>query len=66
MCEHGSPRVHQLVFLIMTGAGGISDVLRQVDVPIMTNADCDSIYGIVGDGVICIDAAGGKGTCNVR
>ncbi|MGD7478535.1 S1 family serine peptidase, partial [Ralstonia pseudosolanacearum] len=42
----------------------ISQVLRQVDVPIMTNAGCDAIYGIVGDTQICIDSTGGKGTCN--
>ncbi|XP_069970810.1 chymotrypsin BI [Penaeus vannamei] len=45
-------------------ASGISDVLRQVNVPVMTNADCDSVYGIVGDGVVCIDGTGGKSTCN--
>ena len=48
-------------------AGGISDVLREVrDVPIMSNADCNDVYGIVGDGVICIDTTGGRGSCNVR
>ena len=48
-------------------AGGISDVLREVrDVPIMSNSDCNDVYGIVGDGVICIDTAGGRGSCNVR
>ncbi|XP_071516805.1 chymotrypsin BII-like [Panulirus ornatus] len=45
-------------------AGGTSDVLRQVDVPVMSNTDCDAIYGIVGSGVVCIDSTGGKGTCN--
>ncbi|XP_063599845.1 chymotrypsin BI-like [Penaeus indicus] len=45
-------------------AGGISDVLRQVNVPVMTNNECDSVYGIVGDGVVCIDGTGGKSTCN--
>ena len=48
-------------------AGGISDVLREVrDVPVMSNSDCNDVYGIVGDGVICIDTAGGRGSCNVR
>ena len=48
-------------------AGGISDVLREVrDVPIMSNADCNAVYGIVGDGVICLDTTGGRGSCNVR
>merc|ERR1712076_292620 len=46
-------------------AGGISPVLRMVeDRPIISNADCNAIYGIVGSGVVCIDTTGGKGTCN--
>ncbi|XP_047486669.1 chymotrypsin BII-like [Penaeus chinensis] len=45
-------------------AGGISDILRQVDVPIMDTADCSAVYGHLGNGIVCIDAAGGKGTCN--
>ncbi|XP_047486380.1 chymotrypsin BI [Penaeus chinensis] len=45
-------------------ASGISDVLRQVNVPVMTNDECNSVYGIVGDGVVCIDGTGGKSTCN--
>merc|ERR1719234_737347 len=46
-------------------AGGISPVLRMVeDRPIISNSDCNAIYGIVGDGVVCIDTAGGKGTCS--
>merc|ERR1712038_1007997 len=46
-------------------AGGISPVLRMVeDRPIISNSECNAIYGIVGDGVVCIDTTGGKGTCN--
>lgn len=46
-------------------AGGISPVLRMVeDLPIISNAECNAIYGIVGEGVVCIDTAGGKGTCS--
>merc|ERR1711936_1562418 len=46
-------------------AGGISPVLRMVeDLPIISNSECNAIYGIVGDGVVCIDTTGGKGTCN--
>merc|ERR1712037_742312 len=46
-------------------AGGISPVLREVrDIPVITNADCNAVYGIVGDGVVCIDTAGGRGSCN--
>ncbi|KAK2713059.1 brachyurin-like [Artemia franciscana] len=42
----------------------ISPVLREVDAPVMTNADCDAVYGIVTDSQICIDTTGGKSTCN--
>lgn len=45
-------------------SSGISEILRQVTVPTIANPECDAIYGVVGDGVICIDSAGGKGTCN--
>merc|ERR1712183_673180 len=32
-------------------AGGISPVLREVrDIPVMSNKDCNDVYGIVGDG----------------
>ncbi|KAK3875359.1 hypothetical protein Pcinc_019769 [Petrolisthes cinctipes] len=43
---------------------GITDKLRQVDVPTLGTAECDAVYGIVTDNQICIDALGGKGTCN--
>merc|ERR1719382_2084647 len=46
-------------------ASGISPVLRMVqDLPVITNKECNDVYGIVGDGVVCIDTSGGKGTCN--
>merc|ERR1719327_1256540 len=46
-------------------AGGISPVLREVrDIPVISNSDCNDVYGIVGDGVVCIDTAGGRGSCN--
>jgi len=46
-------------------AGGISPVLRMVhDIPVMSNSDCNAVYGIVGPGVVCIDAKGGRGSCN--
>ena len=46
-------------------AGGISPVLREVTVPVMSNKQCDATYGIVKDSHICSDSTGGKGTCNV-
>merc|ERR1719428_70473 len=38
--------------------------LVELPEPISFNAECNAIYGIVGDGVVCIDTAGGKGTCS--
>merc|ERR1711872_337273 len=44
---------------------GISPVLRMVeDLPVISNAECNGVYGIVGSGVVCIDTTGGRGTCN--
>jgi secreted trypsin-like serine protease len=45
---------------------GISNVLRKVDVEVITNALCAQTYGsaIVTAGNICTDATGGQGTCN--
>jgi len=46
-------------------ASGISPVLRMVEnLPIISNKACNDIYGIVGDGVGCIDTTEGRGTCN--
>ncbi|XP_069970812.1 brachyurin-like [Penaeus vannamei] len=45
-------------------AAAISSVLRQVDVPVMESEDCDKIYGIVGEGQVCVDSTGGQGTCH--
>merc|ERR1719187_3167331 len=46
-------------------ASGISPVLRMVeDLPLITNQQCDNVYGVVGEGVVCMDQAGGKGICS--
>jgi len=46
-------------------AGSISPTLRMVhDLPVISNPDCDDVYGIVGDGVVCVDTTGGRGSCN--
>jgi secreted trypsin-like serine protease len=47
-------------------AGGISTVLRKVDVPILDNQPCADYYGslYVTARTICIDASNGSGTCN--
>ena len=43
----------------------MSEVLREVDVPVMSNNDCNKTYGLIKDGNICTDSLGGKGTCYV-
>ncbi|XP_071516903.1 chymotrypsin BII-like [Panulirus ornatus] len=43
---------------------GTSSVLRQVDVPIIANDDCNDVYGMIVSGMVCINSSGGKGTCN--
>jgi secreted trypsin-like serine protease len=45
-------------------SSGIARFLNHVDVPVITNKECNDIYGIVGAGVVCVSTEGGKGTCN--
>jgi len=45
-------------------SGSIARFLNFVSVPVMSNKECNDVYGIVGDGVICVDTEGGRGTCN--
>jgi len=47
-------------------AGGITPDLNMVeDLPVITPAACANYYGsIIYSGIMCIDAAGGKGVCN--
>merc|ERR1711982_228981 len=47
-------------------AGGITPDLNMVeDLPVITPAACADYYGgIIYSGIMCIDAAGGKGVCN--
>ncbi|MCL4145057.1 UNVERIFIED_CONTAM: hypothetical protein GTU68_036852 [Idotea baltica] len=49
------------------GIGSTTDTLNQVTVPTISNDECADYYGslIVNDDMICIDAAGGMGTCSV-
>jgi secreted trypsin-like serine protease len=42
----------------------ISDNLREVTVPVISNEDCKAIYSIIYDGSICIDSSNGRGTCS--
>ena len=33
------------------------------DRPLLSNEDCNAVYGVVDDGSVCVDTTGGKGTC---
>ncbi len=49
-----------------SASAGISPVLREVNVPCITNAECAATYGAtITDGNICVDTTGGMGSCNV-
>merc|ERR1719318_1409626 len=46
-------------------AGGITPTLQMVeDWPVIDNPTCNSYYGIIYDGIMCIDSSDGKGVCN--
>eukprot|EP00091_Calanus_sinicus_P024521 TRINITY_DN884_c0_g1_i6.p1 TRINITY_DN884_c0_g1~~TRINITY_DN884_c0_g1_i6.p1 ORF type:complete len:329 (+),score=120.54 TRINITY_DN884_c0_g1_i6:156-1142(+) len=46
-------------------AGGITPKLQMVeDLPVIDNPTCDQTYGIIYDGIMCIDSSNGKGVCN--
>merc|ERR1711892_79106 len=46
-------------------AGGITPKLQMVeDLPVIDNPTCDQTYGIIYDGIMCIDSSDGKGVCN--
>jgi len=46
-------------------AGGITPKLQMVeDLPVISNPTCNDVYGIIYDGIMCIDSSGGKGVCN--
>ena len=69
----GDPEIGELVQATGWGrppsdaSGGISGGLQEVTVPVISNEDCNAVYGIIYDGCICTDTEGGtKGTCGVR
>ncbi|XP_076042405.1 chymotrypsin BI-like [Oratosquilla oratoria] len=46
-------------------AGGITNKLRNVNLPVISNTECAYTYGgIVTDNILCTSGAGGKGTCS--
>jgi len=45
-------------------AGGVSPTMRYVEVPVISNEECNNVFGMVGEGVVCVDTSGGHGSCN--
>jgi len=45
-------------------SSGISPVLRKVEAPVMSQSECESYWGNLNEGVVCIDTTGGKSSCN--
>jgi len=45
-------------------AGGISDVLRKVEAPVMSQSECESYWGNLNEGIVCINTEGGHSSCN--
>ncbi|XP_016954733.1 serine protease 1-like [Drosophila biarmipes] len=47
----------------MTTAGSQPDWMECVDLQIISNADCSSVYGAQPEGILCVATTGGKSTC---
>lgn len=48
-------------------APGISATLNYVDgLPVISDADCQVIYGPLSGSTLCVSSEGGRGTCSVR
>lgn len=45
-------------------ASSIAELLNYVRSPIISQQDCEDVYGPLGEGIVCIDTTDGKGTCN--
>jgi len=45
-------------------ASSISPVLRKVEAPVMSQSECESYWGNLNEGVVCINTEGGKSSCN--
>ena len=44
----------------------IFSLFKVCNLPVISNGECNAIFGNIGDGVFCVDTAGGRGSCNVR
>lgn len=54
-----------LYHIFFSASSGISDELRFVQTSIITNRECENVFGsIVTKGNICATGAGGKSSCN--
>ncbi|KAG8233804.1 hypothetical protein J437_LFUL008024 [Ladona fulva] len=50
---------------LLSDSPGISDQLRYVSMPVMSNDECSQVYGdVITDSKICTDTTGGRSSCN--
>merc|ERR1711890_75852 len=45
-------------------SSSIARYLRYVTAPVMSQSECESYWGNLNEGVVCIDTTGGHGSCN--
>merc|ERR1711899_359398 len=45
-------------------ASSISPVLRKVEAPVMSQSECESYWGNLNEGIVCINTEGGHSSCN--
>jgi hypothetical protein len=50
----------------VTGASGVTNVLNYVDLQVITNTECASVFGsYIVSSTLCLATPGGKSTCSV-
>ncbi|XP_069688740.1 brachyurin-like isoform X1 [Periplaneta americana] len=42
----------------------LTENLQYVDLTVITNQECNSVYGVITSGMICVSTPGGKSTCS--
>ncbi|XP_069688316.1 transmembrane protease serine 9-like [Periplaneta americana] len=50
--------------LTSDGASNIADLLQYADLTVITNDECNAVYGGIHSGILCVSTPGGKGTCS--
>ncbi|XP_069688317.1 transmembrane protease serine 9-like [Periplaneta americana] len=50
--------------LTSDGSSSIAELLQYADLTVITNDECNSVYGGIHSGILCVSTPGGKGTCS--